>query len=67
YEGNGFKINCPGCSPAILVKNGAKVNFEDVRFPKTYAKWLQVEGGNMTDVTWNSPRMKGYVRWNPQQ
>jgi len=67
YEGNGFSIICEGCAPAILVENSAKVHFEDVRFPKSYAKWLQVEGADMTNVTWNSPRMSGYIRWNGGQ
>lgn len=62
YNGNGFKIICEGCSPAIRVENGARVHFENVFFPRVYNRWLSVEGGNMSNVTWNSPRMTGYVR-----
>lgn len=61
YVGNGFSIICDGCNPAILVKKDIRVNFDNVRFPKTYASWLRVEGGNMSNVTWDSPIMKGQV------
>ncbi len=64
YNGNGFRIVCEGCEPAILVKNGARVHFEGVFFPKNYAKWIQVEGAENANVTWNSPLMRGYIRTN---
>lgn len=63
YNGNGFRIICEGCEPAILVKNGVRVHFQDVIFPKNYAKWLHVEGADSSNVTWDGPRMKGYIRW----
>lgn len=62
YEGNGFSIICEGCNPAIRVKNGVRVHFENVLFPRTFASWLAVEGSDMTNVTWNSPRMRGFMR-----
>lgn len=62
YEGNGFSIICEGCAPAIKVKNGVRVHFENVRFPKTFASWLAVEGPDMTNVSWNGPRMSGFIR-----
>ncbi|MFK8164336.1 MAG: hypothetical protein AB8H12_17965 [Lewinella sp.] len=62
YNGNGFKLICEGCNPAIRVTNGARVHFEDVKFVKSYAKWMQVEGGPLGNVTWSSNRMKGYIR-----
>jgi len=62
YNGNGFKIICEGCSPAIRVENGARVHFQDVFFPRVYNRWLSVEGGKMQNVTWSSAKMKGYIR-----
>lgn len=62
YNGNGFKIICEDCSPAIRVENGARVHFENVFFPRVYNRWLSVEGGKMHNVTWNSSKMKGYIR-----
>lgn len=63
YVGNGFSLVCDGCDPAIRVTNGSVVDFDNVLFPKTYTSWIRVEGGNgMADVTWDSPRMKGYIR-----
>ncbi|WP_020568417.1 hypothetical protein [Neolewinella persica] len=62
YNGNGFKLICEGCNPAIRVTNGARVHFEDVKFVKSYAKWMLVEGGPLGSVTWSSNRMKGYIR-----
>ena len=64
YEGNGFRITCDGCSPMIKVTGGAKVHFQDVIFTRTFTKWMEIDGGNMTDVTWNSKRMNGYIRSN---
>lgn len=61
YNGNGFKIICQDCSPAIRVENGARVHFQDVFFPRVYNRWLSIEGGNMNNVTWKSSKMKGYV------
>lgn len=61
YVGNGFSIICEGCEPAIHVKNGALVNFTNVTFPKSYASWLRVEGGNTGNVTWDSNRMRGSI------
>lgn len=61
YNGNGYKLICDGCSPAIFVKKGVRAHFQDVIFAKTYAKWLRVEGGDMSNVTWNSARMNGYI------
>lgn len=61
YEGNGFSIICEGCNPAIYVTKDIMVHFENVRFPKTYASWLRVQGGQMSNVTWNSPIMRGYI------
>ena len=65
YNGNGFSIICDGCDPAVYVREGAVVHFEDVRFPKTYASWLRVAGGQMRNVTWNSPRMQGFINIDP--
>lgn len=62
YNGNGFKIICQDCSPAIRVENGARVHFQDVFFPRVYNRWLSIEGGDMTNVTWDSSKMKGYIR-----
>jgi hypothetical protein len=62
YNGNGFKLICEGCNPAIRVTNGARVHFEDVKFVKSYTKWMQVQGGPLGNVTWSSNRMKGYIR-----
>ena len=62
YNGNGFKLICEGCNPAILVTNGARVHFEDVIFAKSYTKWLELKGTPMGNVTWSSNRMKGYIR-----
>ena len=62
YNGNGFKLICEGCNPAIRVTNGARVHFEDVKFVKSYAKWMKLEGTPLGNVTWNSNRMKGYIR-----
>lgn len=61
YNGNGFKLICEGCNPAVLVKKGIRAHFQDVKFVKTYAKWLRVEGGDMSNVTWNSNSMKGHI------
>lgn len=63
YNGNGFKLICNGCEPAILVKKGIRAHFQDVKFVKTYAKWLRVEGGDMSNVTWNSNQMNGHIRF----
>ncbi|MFT5998582.1 MAG: hypothetical protein ACI81P_001035 [Neolewinella sp.] len=62
YNGNGFKLICEGCDPAIRVTNGARVHFEDVKFVKSYVKWMQIEGGPSGNVTWSSNHMKGYIR-----
>ncbi|MTB50617.1 hypothetical protein [Lewinella sp. W8] len=62
YEGNGFKIICEGCLPAIRVINGAKASFKDVIFPRNYAKWLQVDVGAGSEASWNSRRMIGFIR-----
>ena len=66
YNGNGFAISCQGCDPAILVTDGARVHFEDVRFPRVYESWLRVRGGQMADVTWDSPSMRGFIRTNEE-
>lgn len=62
YNGNGFRIACDGCSPAIHVKNGARVHFQDVVFKKGYERWMRVQGGNNGNVTWDSNAMKGHIR-----
>ena len=62
YEGNGFKIICEGCLPAIRVTNGAKVHFDNVFFPRNYAKWLEVDVGTGSEASWDSRRMKGFIR-----
>lgn len=62
YQGNGYSIICEGCDPAIYVKEGARVHFANVIFPKNYAKWLRVQGGDMDMVSWDSSRMKGHIR-----
>ena len=62
YNGNGFKLICEGCNPAIRITNGAHVHFEGVKFVKSYTKWMHVDGNPMGSVTWNDNRSKGYVR-----
>lgn len=62
YNGNGFKIICAGCSPAIQVKNNARVHFQDVFFPRVYNRWLSVQGGDVTNVTWESSNMDCFIR-----
>jgi hypothetical protein len=62
YEGNGFKLICEGCSPAIRVDNGSRVHFQDTFFPRVFASWLFVEGGNNGNVTWDSSRMRGQIK-----
>ena len=59
YIGNGHRIICDGCRPAIKVTNGATVRFEGVYFPKGYQGWLRVDLG--ASATWNSPKMRGSV------
>lgn len=61
YVGNGFAIRCDGCNPAVFVKKDIPVNFDNVRFPKTYASWLRVEGGDMSLVTWDNILMRGSI------
>ena len=67
YEGNGFSIICNGCSPAIYVKNGSRVHFQDVRFKKGYESWMRVQGGNNGNVTWDGPGMVGFIRSNDEE
>lgn len=62
YEGNGFSIICEDCNPTIKVRNGVRVHFENVTFPRTYVSWLSVEGSDRSNITWNSPRMRGFIR-----
>ncbi len=62
YNGNGFKLICEGCDPAIRVTNGAEVHFQDVIFAKNFVRWLQVDNPYTGQVTWNSNRMKGFIR-----
>ena len=64
YEGNGFRIICNGCNPMIRVTTNERVHFEDVIFKKGYERWLRVSGGDMSNVTWNSSRMTGFIRQN---
>ena len=59
YEGNGFAIRCDGCSPAIRVTNGASAEFNDVRFPRTYARWISVSGNS--NASWNGSSMMGSI------
>lgn len=60
-NGNGFSLDCRDCGPALHVSNGAKVNFTDVRFLRNFNSWLKTSGVG-TEVTWNSSRMRGYIR-----
>lgn len=60
YVGNGHKMICEGCQPAIEVTNGATVHFEEVYFPKVYRGWMSVSLG--ASVTWNSAKMRGHMR-----
>jgi hypothetical protein len=66
YNGNGFKLICEGCNPALRVINGARVHFEDVKFVKSFAKWMQIDDGPLGNVTWNSNTMTGYIRFGDQ-
>ena len=59
YIGNGHRMICEGCQPAIEVTNGATVHFENVYFPKSYHGWLSVSLG--ATVSWDSPKMRGSV------
>ena len=63
YQGNGFRIICDDCDPMIRVTTAQPVHFENVIFDKSYDSWLRVSGeASMANVTWNSPRMQGYIR-----
>lgn len=62
YEGNGFAIICEGCDPAIRIAKDIRVHFENVRFPKTYQSWIQVTGGDMSNVSWNNRVMRGFIK-----
>lgn len=63
-EGNGYAISCEGCDPMFQVRNNAHLQLNNIRFPRTYTKWIKVLSPTAS-AAWESLSMKGHINWEP--